>query len=421
MKNIIRTSKLKGQVWVPGSKSYAQRAILMASLMNHLYTISNAGVSQDVNTAIFLAKGLGAKIDITAKSVTVKGRCNTHKSNFYAGDSGLSGRIISVILLFIKGEFELSGSKQLSTRPFDALIEIAEQLGRPIFLKNQSLLPIHYSDAPIHIPDKIEIRNNLSSQFISGLLMVLSVAEYKGKLQVHEPKSKPYIRMTMNILSEYGFHWQSDASFQKFTLDKIEKLGGQEIQIEGDWSGAAHLISCAICSHSEILLCGLNPLSLQADRLILEHIEHEWVEGKLFIPSQHPDNFTAHLVQAPDLFPAFAAMSAVAKSPSVLYGLHRLRHKESDRAHAIQSELGKIGVKVNLEVESDRMTITPKQTESKSVAHDHNDHRICMMMTAIGLSPKYSVEIENSNSVSKSYPNFFNDLRTLGAEIDLVE
>jgi 3-phosphoshikimate 1-carboxyvinyltransferase len=287
------------------------------------------------------------------------------------------------------------------------VIEALQQLGKSV-KSNNGLLPLEISGKLI--PQKIKVDASESSQLLTGLLIALPFANSNSEIEVSQLNSLPYIQVTLDILEQFGINIKH-TNYRHFFIEGNQKVQTNNFVVEGDWSGVAfHFVAAAIAGN--IIIEGINKNSSQADRAILKALEKagakfNWVRNNtIIVESEKLNAFEFDATHCPDLFPPLASLAANCKGISKIKGIHRLLHKESNRALSIQSELQKLGIKV--ELNNNDMLIYGGKI-SGGVIHSHNDHRIAMMGAVLALNANAPIEIEEAEAIQKSYPYFFND------------
>ncbi|MBL7727717.1 MAG: 3-phosphoshikimate 1-carboxyvinyltransferase, partial [Dinghuibacter sp.] len=298
--------------------------------------------------------------------------------------------------------------------------EVLPQLGVKTTTRN-GLLPITV-EGPL-TPANITVNGSLSSQFLTGLLMAYSAAKAEHvTIQVLNLASKPYIDLTLNLMQHFGMHVPENNNYREFIFGQLTapaNTGTIEYTVEGDWSGAAFLLAAGAIAGT-ITIHGLDINSAQADRIIMEILQAAGVRTAMAgssITVQQGEIAAFHFdaTDCPDLFPPLVALAAYANGRSTIKGVNRLTHKESNRALTLQSEFGKLGV--NILLNKDEMTIEGGGPVRGAVVHSGNDHRIAMACAVAALGAGGAVHIEGAEAIKKSYPGFYNDLRSLGAKV----
>jgi 3-phosphoshikimate 1-carboxyvinyltransferase len=236
-------------------------------------------------------------------------------------------------------------------------------------------------------------------------------------LEVSHLNSRPYIDLTIEVLAKFGVAITND-SYRRFHIVP-KAFKGTELTVPGDWSGAAFLlVAGALSAPDGLIVANLNVNSAQADRAVLEALQLAGVKFEVLPDAIHVKQsdvcaFEFDATHCPDLFPPLAALAAFANGVSVIRGVSRLKHKESNRAKALQQEFAKAGVRIVLR--DDEMKIYPAAIRSAHL-HSHNDHRMAMAAALLGLAGA-RVSIQQAASVSKSFPDFYSDIQKLGARV----
>jgi len=413
MKNTVNSFSLSGTIRVPASKSYAQRALYTALLAKGESCLRGITWSDDTLHAAHAILSLGAQIRTVGPDLYVTASRTPRTDHIYIAESGLSARMLSALLLIYPGKMELHGAHGLLQRPMDSMVSVYEQLGVDYNLQGR-YLPLRLIGPQTLAP--ITVDGSESSQHVSGLLLALAALNYGHELRVERITSRPYIDMTIAMLRSFGAEWK-ETSEGLFHLAEGSALRSTRYEIEGDWSGASYPIAGAVIS-GDLSIKGLHNDSLQADRAILTipGLRYEWKGQDLYVPRQDLAGFTFDATHCPDLFPALVAMATYATGPSTITGTSRLRHKESNRSQALQSEYGKLGVRIDLS--GDEMIIHPS-TPQAAVVDSHNDHRIAMSLAIAASRAAGPITIERCEAVSKSYPSFHEDFIERGAKFSL--
>jgi 3-phosphoshikimate 1-carboxyvinyltransferase len=425
----IEPGKLSGTINAPTSKSSMQRACAAALLNEGTTIISNPGNSNDDLAALSVIQNLGAvviehqvdKLVIESKGVMpVAGEMN-------CGESGLGIRMFAPIAALSENEIMISGSGSLVTRPMDFFDKIFPQLGISI-QSNHGKLPLKIK-GPLQ-PKDITIDGSLSSQFLTGLLMAYGKAATKPvTITVNNLKSKPYIDLTLQVMKYFGYEVINN-NFESFTIHPVSPSTSQTIHytVEGDWSGGAFLLVAGAVSGA-ITVTGLDVFSTQADKAILQalmnsgcNISIEEKQIHISLPSSgvkglKPFHFDA--TDCPDLFPPLVALASFCNGTTAIQGVSRLAHKESNRGLTLQEEFAKMGITINLQ--DDLMLIEGGTGVKGTAVHSHHDHRIAMACAVAGLGASGKTIIEEADAINKSYPDFYDHVKQLGATVSQIE
>ena len=439
------------ELTMPSSKSFAQRAIIAAALAKgetRLYGYSPCG---DNEAALEVAGALGAKVSVEGSTVTIKGKKVNVPRKVDVGESGLLTRlIIPIIAALSKDEVALEGRDTLLKRPLKGASEIMARFGtvlRPLGgdVENDKSPDIKVPlsvQGPL-VPGKVEISGKDGSQLISGLLMALPLLPKDSVIHVSEPKSIPYMFITIDVLKKFGIQIGSEMEGDEEFLETqdwslctgitFKIKGGQEYKpasfgIEGDWSAAANFL-VAGALYGKVRLDGLDTTSLQADLSIMDilmdagaslsQLEDESDEnshtGTITVQRAPLRAFETDLNNCPDLFPIVSILAAYCHGTSSIKGFKRLSAKESDRGKAILAMLEKLGV--SAWAEDDVLTVEGKSLESRYLNDEmlkggeftsSHDHRMAMALTVASFGTVYPIGIDDTKCIAKSFPDFLN-------------
>ena len=414
MEIIIVPSELQGTVRAPSSKSMTQRAIAAAILTEGQSTIINPSDCNDSVAAKSIAASLGADISVIPNGLNITGSGKLKENILNCGESGLAIRMFSPVAALYPCEITMTGSGSLKNRPMTMIKDTLTQLGVRCS-SNKGLLPL-IIQGPLK-GGKCITDGSVSSQLLTGLLMALPVAPGDSEITVLNLKSKPYIDLTLQVLDKFGISVVND-NYSRFTISGSQKYKATVMEVESDWSGGAFLL-VAGAVNGDVSVTGLRSDSRQSDKTILTALDRagarmKITENSVRVSKSELRSFEFDATEAPDLFPPLTALASYCTGISGIKGVSRLIHKESDRAKALMEEFGKMNIKV--EIKEDYMLITGGKVKG-AVVNSHNDHRIAMAEAVAALGASGSVTIENPRCVAKSYTAFFEDLRTLGANI----
>ncbi len=395
MKIKISKSNPSGTVYAPPSKSFAHRMIICASLCDGKSVIKGVSKSEDILATLDCASSLGAKYTLDKTTLTVWGAKNKDsQSTFCCRESGSTLRFFMPISLVTQKNATFFGTPRLMERGIGVFEQIFLKKGISVE-KNENSVKL----CGVLTSGEYSVIGNVSSQFISGLLFALPLLDGDSILKVIPPvESRGYIDITLGVIKSFGVNITEEKQ-NTFVIKGNQKYSPRELAVEGDWSNGAALL--ALGRSCNVL--GLNPNSLQGDRICLELFEK--------IKSQNQE---IDISDCPDLGPVLFAYSAI-NGGGRFVGTKRLLIKESDRAHAMADEMKKFGI--NVTVTENSVTVHKGTLKTPTVPCDsHNDHRIVMALSMLGL--RVGCEIENAGAITKSYPNFFDDLKQLGAKVE---
>ena len=418
----IKPSVLAGSVYAPPSKSAMQRACAAALIRKGTSRILEAGKSDDENAALDIIQKLGAKVEVSDQEIIVKSKgVNPVDDEINCGESGLSIRMFVPIAALSDKTIKITGSGSLIDRPMSVFDEVFPKLNVEI-QSDRGKLPL-VINGPL-IPGNIEIDGSLSSQFLTGLIFAFSAAGAVNKnIKVNDLKSRPYIDLTLEILQEFKLPVPENNNYESFRFRKSDITDSTEIiyTVEKDWSGAAFLLVAGAIA-GPVIVRGLNVGSNQADKAIMEALfkanASVAVEAKgIRVRPAEMNGFDFDARDCPDLFPPLAVLATQCKGDTRILGVNRLLHKESNRAVSLVEELSKMNAVIG--IENDTMIITGGNKLQGAVVHSHHDHRIAMALAVAALKAEGKTIIHDAESITKSYPGFFEDLRLIGAYLTL--
>ena len=392
-----------------------QRVVAGALLSNGKTIINNPCYSEDCTAALALVKSLGAIISLGDSISIISKSPIIPPAEVFCGESGLGMRMFTPILSLFDKEVLVSGAGSLKNRTMDVLESVLPQLGA-VCSTNQGMPPIRVK-GPL-MSGCIALNGSITSQVLSGLLMALPVTTGNSKIKVNSLKSRGYIDLTIQVLKQFGVAINHD-NYTEFHIQGNQRYTPCEITIEGDWSGSAfHLVGAAISG--KVSLTGLRPSSSQPDKKILQAIESAGAivrsnNNIVTVEKEALNSFTFDASDCPDLFPPLAALAANCTGTSIIKGIDRLVHKESNRALTINKELTSVGIEVMLR--ENEMRITGGAISGGTI-NSHSDHRIAMMGAILAVNAKTPITIVNSLAINKSYPDFFQTLNKLGIHIE---
>lgn len=415
MKVIFQKSNISGKVKICPSKSYEQRVLGISALTDNNVIIENIGNSEDVMFCRKIIEQLGCKIDISQTNATISHTGVSQYNTYNCGESAFCARFFPPIISTFKKDFEIIGQGSLLTR--NILPDFAD-LNWKIDSTDKHL-PFHFYDAELK-SDVYEINASHSSQVISGLIIALSKTEGHQKLIIRNAVSINYILLTIEIANISG----ATISHKIINKDIIVEIDGcksfkrDHFVIEGDWSNAAYFIALGLI-YGNVAVSGLNKDSLQADKKILTLLKEinaniTFKDDTLYVGKTEYKGFSFDATNCPDLIPAIISIALFAKDQCKIKGMNRLIDKESNRKDVIIEILQTLNTPIS--IDNDSLIITPANKYGNIVFNSHNDHRIAMMESIIALNSNSEIEISDCGCIKKSYPDFFNDLKKIGAQ-----
>ncbi len=427
----IKSKPLNGKITSQPSKSMAHRAIICASLANGKCKIDNVVLSDDINATLGAVASLGAEIIIEdslnyngRKLITIhsNGKISSEHKTIDCKESGSTARFMMPITRLDSTFSILTGSGRLRERPFDIYRDLFTHKGIT-YKDNEGKMPISLSGKLI--PGKFSLSGNVSSQFVSGLLFALPLLEDTSEINITgEPQSLPYIKMTLQVLKEFGISIEYDCSYKNYIIPGNQSYKAIPLYIvEGDWSQAAFFCVMGALS-GQLTLTGLNLNSSQGDKIIMDILKEmgaspEINEQGITFNTSVLKGITIDVSQCPDLVPAIAVAASTAKGVTSIINGARLRIKESDRLMTTCRELNAIGADIT--EKTDGLIIKGKPDLIGGRAFGSGDHRIVMAVAAASSICRELVEIDGYEAVKKSYPEFWQDFISLGGEVEFYE
>ncbi len=417
----ILLSKINGRVNAPSSKSIMQRAVVLSMLAEGESIIKNPSYSDDGVVAINLIKKLGVKVNVKKNDESLFLYSSSilkrnEDLSVSCGESGLLIRMISPVLALFDNKFIVSGRGSLLKRPLDMIENNLIATGARCN-SNKGYAPLEIQG--LIRGGNITVDGSISSQFISGLLIALPLCKEDSVLKIENMTSKPYIELTLKMIRDAGIVIEEDKTEQTFRIKGQQKYKPLNVDVEGDWSGASFLLTAGAIAGS-VRVNNLNLNSMQADKAILEVLELAGADVKktinyVDVKKKQLNPFEFDISECPDLFPPIVALAVFCEGKSTVYGTERLKYKESSRADVLKKELGKLGIKLVLF--DNKVEVYGGTPVVSCRTSANNDHRVAMALALIGLRLENGIEIEEWESVSKSYKNFFNDLQGLGGNV----
>ncbi|WP_370573823.1 3-phosphoshikimate 1-carboxyvinyltransferase [Methanomethylovorans sp.] len=426
MKVSAGISKINGEVFAPTSKSYTHRAIAIGALSNECI-VRKPLLSADTLATVAACEKLGAKIEKANGDLHIigmKGKPSVPDDIIDVKNSGTTLRLMTAISSLASGATVLTGDNSIRGRPNQPLLDVLNKLNVEVFsTRNNGCAPIVVRGGLKG--SAAEIDGSMSSQFISALLMACPLAMGDTVLSVKgQMKSRPYVDITIEMLKEAGVRILIDETNGiKFIIPANQKYDLKEYTVPGDFSSASYLLAAAAMLGSCIKVHNLFP-SKQGDSEIINVLKQMGAEvhwdtekGVVTVKGKTLKGITFDAGATPDLVPTVAVLAAVADGVTVIGNAKHVRYKETDRLHAMAVELSKMGIMVK--EEPDSLTITGGKLTGADL-HGWHDHRIVMSLTLVGMVAG-NTTIDTTESVSISYPSFFDDVRSIGAKIEMLD
>ncbi|MFB3765575.1 MAG: 3-phosphoshikimate 1-carboxyvinyltransferase [Methanotrichaceae archaeon] len=415
----VERSDISGEVYAPPSKSYTHRAILITAL-GPGGTVLRPLISADTRATIAASEAFGAKVSLN-EDINIQGvsdKPQTPEDVINVLNSGTTLRFCSAVAALTDGAV-LTGDASIRSRPNGPLLSALNDLGAAAFSIRKN------GKAPLVVQGKIKggvarLNGGVSSQFLSALLIAAPLAEGDSRIIIDgELKSRPYAEITLDMLRDGGVH--VDAQAQEFFVPGNQMYNLRGYTIPGDFSSASYPLAAAAATGGEVTVKGILP-SRQGDSAIIDILakmgaEVSWdrESGDLKIKGGKLKGINIDASLTPDLVPTIAVLGAVAKGKTVVYNAEHVRHKETDRLHAMATELGKMGA--NISERPDGFEIIGGKLHGADV-DGYNDHRLVMALTIAGIVAG-GTRIKTAETVDVSYPGFFDAMRSLGVNATL--
>jgi len=399
---IIKFDKFKNNViTLNSSKSESNRLLIIQALSKEIINIKNLSNAND--------------------TIILKNLLNKNPNSIWnIKDAGTTMRFLTSFLSLKKNEVKITGSKRMEKRPIAILVNALNEIGAKIkYLKKEGYPPIYIKNKISQKINSIQIKGNISSQYISSLLLIAPILKNGIKIKIIEPLySKPYVEMTLSLMKNFGIKYKWNKNKIKITNQKY--LSGS-YKIESDWSAASYWYSIiSINDHIRSLkLIGLRKNSFQGDKIIADIMKNIGVytrferDGISLIKNSNLESTKEiNFKNCPDLAQTILVIAAVKKIKLKLKGLESLKIKETDRLIAMKKELKKIGC--NFYEANDEWILEKRNNKlpKKLIINTYKDHRVAMSFAP--LSSKLELVIRDPEVVNKSYPNFWNDLESIG-------
>jgi len=415
MRATVRKTTIWGSVEVPPSKSMTHRHLITASLAEGRSVLEKPLVCDDTVATVSGLKALGINIKEERDQWLVEeGQITSPSGPINCNQSGTTLRLLLGTCSLLDEWCEVTGAPQLLRRPNAPLLEALEQLG--VKTRSDDGCP------PIKIRGKMhggvtEIRGDVSSQFISSIILAAPYADEPVKVKVTTRlESKPYVRMTLDAMRRSGVKAISKQDCVEIQVP-LGRYKPTRTRIEGDWSSASFMLAVGALS-GKVHVDNLDMGSSQADKEIMHALDmmgaHVKIKGKrVTVEKSILNGIEMDLSDCPDIFPIISSLCATAQGKSTLTGLGRLKIKESDRLSAMTEGLRMMGARI--QVLGDTCTVEGGPLRGASI-DSHGDHRIAMSFAVLGTFTEGETIINDPECVSKSYPGFWEDMASLGAE-----
>jgi len=421
---LLPGAELHGTVKAPPSKSYTHRAIILAGLSHGTTKILEPLLSEDPLATIAAMRAAGASIDVYDDHLLVHGNAGEIEGPELVDvkNSGTTIRIMSSVFSLQPKKVTLTGDESRQQRPLGPLLEALEGVGVKTTSKNGK--PPITVQGPMQ-GGVIKIRGDVSSQYISGLLIACPLRRHDTTIEITtDLKSRPYIDVTLDALADFGVRADASEDYQDFYVPGNQFYSRGEYIIEGDYSGAAFMLGASALAGKEVTVRNLPQQSKQGDRYFLEILKMMDANVRVrgdevsVLGGRSLRGIDVDLSQTPDLLPITAVMCALARGKSRIHNVEHARIKECDRISAMAQGLKRMGA--NVEERQDGLVIEGADELQGARIESFADHRIVMAFAAAALRAKGETTINKAESVAVSYPKFIEDFKMLGAGLSTI-
>ncbi|MDO6686203.1 MULTISPECIES: 3-phosphoshikimate 1-carboxyvinyltransferase [unclassified Agarivorans] len=415
-------SRINGEINLPGSKSVSNRALLLAALAEGETVLSNLLDSDDIRHMLNALKTLGVSYQLSDDRsrcrVTGLGRAFKveQAEELFLGNAGTAMRPLCAALCLSQGEFTLTGEPRMEERPIGALVDALRQVGADVtYLKTEGYPPLNIKGTGLK-GGKVDIDGSVSSQFLTAFLMAAPYAEQDIEISiVGELVSKPYIDITLKMMSAFGIEVEND-NYQRFVVKGQQTYtGAGEFLVEGDASSASYFLAAGAIKGGEVKVTGVGKKSMQGDVLFADVLaamgaDIEWGDDYIIARSGELSAVDLDMNHIPDAAMTIATAALFAKGTTAIRNVYNWRVKETDRLAAMATELKKVGATV---VEGhDFIEVTPPAKLNHAAIDTYDDHRMAMCFSLVALSDT-AVTINDPKCTSKTFPDYFERLQQL--------
>ncbi len=390
-------SRAAGTVRLPGSKSISNRALLLAALAQGKTTLGGVLDADDTRVMRAALEQLGPQLRVK-------------QAELFLGNAGTAFRPLTAVLALAGGEYRLAGTPRMQERPIGDLVDALRALGAKIdYLGAPGYPPLAIHPGTVAAGQRVKVRGDVSSQFLSALLMALPLAG-GGTIEVEgELISKPYVDITLKLMQRFGVEAQR-SGWTRFVIPASPYVSPGTLQVEGDASNASYFLAAGAIAGGPVRVVGVGRASIQGDVRFTEVLEamgaqvamgEDWIEARGRAPLRAFDLDLNHI---PDAAMTAAALALFADGPCVVRNIASWRVKETDRIAAMATELGKLGAGV--EAGADFLKVAPRKLASGVALDTYDDHRMAMSLSLAALGG-VRVRINDPDCVAKTFPDYF--------------
>ena len=411
MIEIKPVQNLQATITVPGSKSYTNRALLIAGLTDGECRLEKPLVSDDTKYMIRALKAFGISVQEEKEAFIVSGRdgkLSTPEEDIFIGNAGTTMRFLTTFSALVPGKTRLDGDERMRQRPLADLLHCLTQMGvKAVSANGNGCPPIDIAGGEVP-GGEVQLAGDKSSQYLTSIL--LSAPYFKNDTCIHiqgDLTSKSYADITLDIMKTFGVSVINE-SYQRFKVKAGDRYNAQTYQVESDWSSASYFLAAAAVTGGEVTLTDINPHSVQGDAQFTSVLEKmgcrvEKKSNTLQIKGNPLKGITINMNNMPDAVQTLAVTALFAEGETVIQGIGNLRIKETDRILALANELTRLGAEV--ETGEDYLVMRPGDYRGAEI-ETYDDHRMAMSFAVAGLKIP-GIRIKNPTCVEKSFPDFF--------------
>lgn len=411
-------SQASGNIKLPGSKSISNRTLLLAALASGTTEIRDLLISDDTERMLEALQALGVQLqktgDVDWSVLGIGGSFSVKQADLFLGNAGTAFRPLTAALAFCNGNYQLSGVPRMHERPIGDLVNALRQAGAQIeYLANDGFPPLKISPAQPNLSQPIKIRGDVSSQFLTALLMALPLSGQAATIEVvGELISKPYIEITLNLMARFGVEVQRKG-WQQFTIPAHSQYQSPGlIEVEGDASSASYFLAAGAIGGA-VKVQGVGDKSIQGDVRFAEALSLMGASiqyGSHSIAASAPTRGKLQAIDLdcnhiPDAAMTLAILALFAEGTTILRNIASWRVKETDRIAAMATELRKVGATVEEGVDFIKIT-PPQKLTPNAVIDTYDDHRMAMCFSLVNLGG-VPITINDPGCVAKTFPDYF--------------
>ena len=415
-------SKVSGTINIPGSKSISNRALLLATLAKGTTTLTNLLDSDDIRYMLASLKQLGVNYRLSENNTVCElqglaGPLNAAEAQtLFLGNAGTAMRPLCAALTLGQGEFTLTGEPRMEERPIGDLVDALRQLGADVtYLKNEGFPPLSITSTGLNGGD-VEIAGDLSSQFLTALLMVAPLAQGDVNIKIKgELVSKPYIDITLSLMEKFGVKVQNN-DYQSFVIKAGQSYQSPgKVLVEGDASSVSYFLAAGAIQGGEVKVTGVGKLSIQGDVKFADVLEKmgaqiEWGDDYIIARKAKLTAVDLDMNHIPDAAMTIATAALFATGTTHIRNIYNWRIKETDRLAAMATELRKVGAIVD--EGHDYISVTPPEKLNTAAIDTYNDHRMAMCFSMMAFAD-CGITINDPECTSKTFPNYFKQFSAL--------